>query len=783
MMVLFNGELEKTPFKEYALLGKDGSKIPCEASASLLRDGTGNVVGLISVERDLRERKKTESNLQESESLLRQAEKLAGIGSWQWNLRTNTFVMSEGMSLLYGTEGKEFAHLKDIVETLIHPDDREEVYRAAEGMVVEGFGETLIYRVIRPDGEVRWINATIPEVRRFGEDGKPEIVFGAVQDVTEHKQAEQQLREREERWKLFSESATDVFTIWDSKLNLIDNSERSIQTFYPPGTRIDDLMGKNMLEFMPDEEKTGRYRDYLNVIKTGKPYFADDVVPHHKFGDKQFSIKAFKVGEGLGTIVTDITEHKRAERQLQESEERLRAFMDSSTDVYTIWDSQLRLVDVSDKGVKAFLPGKTREEQIGKHISEIVPEVMETGRYEEFLNVIETGKPFQVEEAIIHPRFALRNISINAFKVQDGMGQVVRDVTQRVQAEQKLKENEERLRFFMESATDVFNIWDSNLNLVYTAEKGLKEFFPPGTKKEDILGKNLSEIVPDIKKTGRYDEYLKVIETGKPFTAEDIVPDARFGDRHISIKAFKSGSDMGQVVTDITRQRQAEEQLQNYAERLRAMTKQLSELEEYERRYIAGELHDNVGQNLTVLGINFSRAKVLLNDGKIEEVQSILDDSQMLVEQTTEAIRNIMANLRPPVLEDYGLLAALRWHGDRFASRTEIAITVQGEEPDPRLGIDAEIVLFRIAQEALINIAKHAKAKKVTVKYNAWDGKIYLVITDDGIGFNIAAMSESVQHSGWGMVMMSERAQSIGGLLDIKSRPGGGTQIVVEVLR
>jgi PAS domain S-box-containing protein len=194
MMVLFNGELEKTPFKEYALLGKDGSKIPCEASASLLRDGDGNIVGLISVERDLRERKKTESYLQESESLLRQAEKLAGIGSWQWSLRTNKFVMSEGMSLLYGTEGKEFAHLKDIVETLIHPDDREEVYRAAEGMVVEGFGETLIYRVIRPDGEVRWINATIPEVRRFGEDGKPEIVFGAVQDVTEHKQAEQQLR-------------------------------------------------------------------------------------------------------------------------------------------------------------------------------------------------------------------------------------------------------------------------------------------------------------------------------------------------------------------------------------------------------------------------------------------------------------------------------------------------------------------------------------------------------------------------------------------------------------
>ncbi len=161
-------------------------------------------------------------------------------------------------------------------------------------MVDKGSGETLTYRVIRPDGKVRWINATIPEVRRFGEDGKPEIMVGAVQDITRaQSEAEQQLREREERWKLFSESATDVFTIWDSKLNLIDNSEKGIQTFFAPGTKKADLIGKNMLEFLPDEEKTGRYHDYLNVIKTGKPYFADDVVPHHKFGDRHVSIKGF----------------------------------------------------------------------------------------------------------------------------------------------------------------------------------------------------------------------------------------------------------------------------------------------------------------------------------------------------------------------------------------------------------------------------------------------------------------------------------------------------------
>ncbi|MBE9550741.1 MAG: PAS domain S-box protein, partial [Proteobacteria bacterium] len=911
MMVLFNGEVEQTPGTEYALIAKDGSEIPCEASASLLRDGAGNVVGLISVERDLTghkkaerilreseehyrmlvetsphgiqendtsglinfcnkahheisgyaegelkgkyiwdllatnhekeelqayfaklvseqplpvpyftrnctkdgrivdvqvdwnyrydaqgqllgfvsiitditERIRAEQQLQESEDLLKQAEKLAGIGSWQWDLHNNTFILSDGMRLLYGTEGKGLTNFKDIVETLIHPDDREEVYKAAEGVVDEGSGKTLTYRVIRPDGEVRWMNATIPEVRSFGKDGKPEIMVGAVQDITERKQDEQQLREHEEQWKLFSESATDIFTIWDSKLYLIDNSEKGIQTFFAPGTKKEDILGKNMTELAPGIRDTGRYDAYLKVLETGKPYFTDGIVRHRKFGDMQVSIKAFKVGEGLGTIVTDITEQRQAQYQLQESEERLRAFMDSSTDIYCIFDSQLRLMDVSDKGVKAFLPDKSKEDQIGKHIAEIVPEVMETGRYEEYLKVIETGEPFQVEEVIIHPRFARRHIAIKAIKVQNGMGMIFTDITERIKAEQKSKENEERLRSFMESATDIFNIWDANLDLVYTPEKGVREYFPPGTKKEDILGRNLSEIAPDTEKTGRYDEYLKVLETGKPFLSEDVIPNKIFGDRHMFIKAFRSGNDMGQVITDITKQKQADEQIRNYSERVRAMTKQMSGLEESERRHIARELHDNVGQNLTVLGINFSMAKAQMTEAKIEEVQSILDDSQGVVEQTTEAIRDIMANLRPPVLEDYGLLAALRWYGDRFASRTGIAINVQGEEPDPRLGIDLEIVLFRIAQEALTNIAKHAKAKNVTVKYNACDGKIQLVITDDGLGFNVADISASAKNRGWGMVTMSERAQSIGGSLHVVSRPGGGTQIVVEVVR
>jgi PAS domain S-box-containing protein len=555
------------------------------------------------------------------------------------------------------------------------------------------------------------------------------------------------------------------------------------------GYEAGELIGKYIWDLLAIDDQKEELKAYFATLVSEQPlpvpYSGQNRTKDGRIVDVQvdWNYRYDVQGQLVGfvSIITDITERKRAEEMVRESEARLRAFMEASTDIYSIFDSQLRLIDVSDRGVKAFLPDKTREEQIGKHISEIVPEVMETGRYEEFLKVIKTGKPFSVDEAIIHPRYAIRHISIKAFKVQDGMGQVVTDITERVEAEKKLKENEERLRSFMESATDVLNIWNSNLDLVYTSEKGVKEFFPPGTKKEDILGKNILELSPGIRETGRYDEYLKVLETGKPFFAEDIIPSSTFGKRYLTQRAFKTGDGLGMITTDNTERHKADEQLRIYAERIRAMAKQLSEMEESQRRNMARELHDTVGQNLTVLGINFSRAKVQIGKAKIEKVQSILDDSQHLLEQITESIRNVMADLRPPVLEDYGLLAALRWYGNLFSIRNQISTIVQGKEPAPRLDSNVEIVLFRIAQEALTNIAKHAKASNVTMNFDTKGGRQQLVITDDGTGFDAGELSKYKEQTSWGLVTMSERAQSIGGSFSIESCLGGGTKVVVEV--
>jgi signal transduction histidine kinase len=234
-------------------------------------------------------------------------------------------------------------------------------------------------------------------------------------------------------------------------------------------------------------------------------------------------------------------------------------------------------------------------------------------------------------------------------------------------------------------------------------------------------------------------------------------------------------------IRDITERKRAEETLHQYAERIRALAAKQAEVTEAERQRLARELHDQVGQNLTALSINLNIVRTQMPEEAAAQVCSRLDDSLSLVEQTTERIRDVMADLRPPMLDDYGLVAALHWYGEQFAWRTDIAVAVEGEEPAPRLAARVENALFRIAQEALTNVAKHAQATQVTVTTEAVSGTLRLVVADDGIGFDQAHLAESDGGLGWGLLTMAERAEAVGGRCRVESDPGQGTQVIVEV--
>ena len=239
------------------------------------------------------------------------------------------------------------------------------------------------------------------------------------------------------------------------------------------------------------------------------------------------------------------------------------------------------------------------------------------------------------------------------------------------------------------------------------------------------------------------------------------------------------GSQIG-IAIDNTRLYEA---VRLHHEQLRDLTYRLGEVEESERRELARELHDKVGQNLTALGISLNILKAQLSHDEPGQVRSRIDDCLDLVSETTAHIRDVMVELRPSVLDDYGLLSALRWFGAQFSSRTNIQVKVEGDENKDRLGISIENAFFRIAQEALTNVAKHAEASQVTILLDAEDGYCRMTISDNGKGFNKDKSSVKSNAGAWGLLAMHERALRAGGRFQIESDTGKGTKVVVEVDR
>ncbi len=231
-------------------------------------------------------------------------------------------------------------------------------------------------------------------------------------------------------------------------------------------------------------------------------------------------------------------------------------------------------------------------------------------------------------------------------------------------------------------------------------------------------------------------------------------------------------------ISDITERVQAEDKLRQCGEELRMLTLRLAEAEETERHRLARELHDQVGQSLAVLSFNLNIVKGELLENFSKEVAAGMDASIHMVAEVTQGIRNVMDDLRPSVLDDYGLFAALNWYADRYSDQTGVAAQVQGADLQGRLPANVENALFRITQEALTNVSRHASAKKVIILLTDEKDTFSLQIQDDGEGF---VLERSDGRRGWGLINMRERAEVLGASLEIESDLGHGTTITVLI--
>ncbi len=225
--------------------------------------------------------------------------------------------------------------------------------------------------------------------------------------------------------------------------------------------------------------------------------------------------------------------------------------------------------------------------------------------------------------------------------------------------------------------------------------------------------------------------------------------------------------------------------LKQQQEQLRALSNILAETEDAERRQLARELHDQVGQNLSVLSLNLNIAKLQMPETAPEVVHSCLENSMSLVREVARRARDVMVDLRAPVLDDYGLAAALKWYSERFTAWSGVEVAVHSATDTLRLNAMMENTLFHIAREALANVAKHAQAAQVVITVEITEKNVRLMIVDDGIGFDsaIPPRRHNDDREGWGLLSMSERAAALGGTCRCISHSGQGTQVIVEVPR
>jgi len=401
------------------------------------------------------------------------------------------------------------------------------------------------------------------------------------------------------------------------------------------------------------------------------------------------------------------------------------------------------------------------------------------------------GKPCEYEMRLRRADGEYRWFLIRTVPLRDKQGNIVKwygtsvDIEDRKRAEDALRESE----FDLAAAQRVAQLgsWalDTSTNAVRWSEELYRIFDVEKTAFDGTQENFLSRVHPD-DRTRVLQAKAAARSIGEPFEVEYRIQMRNGQLKHIREIGYARTDCAGAVSSlfgtaqDITERKQTENALRASAFQLQALSRRLVELQESERKELARELHDRIGQNLTALNINLKILGAALSSQASEDLRARLADSETLIETTTAAIGDVVSELRPPMLDDHGLVPALGWYSRQFSARTGISVAVRGLQSDERPAPEMEIALFRIAQEALNNVVKHARASRVEITLERSGSEYMMSVQDDGVGFN-AVEEHTAWRPGLGMVTMRERAQAVGGRFEIHALSVSGTRLTVRV--
>lgn len=478
-----------------------------------------------------------------------------------------------------------------------------------------------------------------------------------------------------------------------------------------------------------------------------------------------FAIYLSKMPARLQKLVTAQTE------ELERNEKRNKAIINALPDMYFVMDKNGTYLDFSTpRGFDKV----TKEDLVSKHLGDVLPETLAAEAMIYLQKAISSGEvlthSFQIKGQNETRSFEARYVA----QTRNEVLVLVRDTTDARIAEEKLRESELKYRTLVEQASDGIFISDFRGNFMIVNPAGCRMC---QYTEQELNTMRIHDLAVQSETAAMPFKFAEILE-GKTTSSERklVRKDKSVIDVEITAKIIAPDRFLC-FIRDITERKKVERELIRSRENLRELSNHIENIREEERLHIAREIHDELGQQLTVLKMDVSRLDKKLTEAN-NELESETGRILQLINKMVDTVRKISSELRPGMLDDLGLVEALDWYchdfGKRFGMKTNFISNIQDEAFTKKLAIG----LFRIFQESLTNVARHAEATKVDVTFIEQDDQLVLLIEDNGKGFDPLALREKKT---LGIMGMQERAMMINGLYHVNSTPGRGTIIEVTV--
>jgi PAS domain S-box-containing protein len=811
---------------EFEMVFPDG-RVKCLSGRAVpLKDASGTVTGVIASFADITERKQEEEVLRRAHDELEQRirertaqlaelntaledqlaeRRRAESGRRESNERLRAILdNSPGLMFIKDLQGR-YLHVNRQFERTFHitceeiagkrdddvfPPEQAAAFRANDLKVLEA-GAPLEFEevALHDDGPHTSIVFKFPLSKR---DGKPYALCGITTDITNRKRMEEALREAEEKYhSIFDNAVEGIFQStpggrylsanpalarmygYDSPEDLI-NSVRDIahEVYVNPECRTEFT---RLLE----QRRVLRGVEYEVYRKDGSTIWISESA--RAVSDERGQIQYYE-----GTV-EDITERKRAE----EAHTRLGAIVECSYDA---------VISVADGCITSWNPaaerlwGYSAEETLGKPVNLLVPPPR-AGELKRILELVLQGERLHdIETEGLRKDGQMVTVSLTVFPVKNmagsiaGASAIVRDVTEVKRAEQeRQKLVNDRLLLLESTGEGIYGI-DLQGRCTFMNRAAAKML---GYRPEEVLGEPMHDLVHHSRPDGsRFpSEECRIYQSfrsGQGCQVDEEVlwrkDGTAFPAQYSSFPIVEDETIVGAVVTfiDITERRRSEGQLQRTLSELRTLSRRLDVVREEERTRIARELHDELGVRLTCLKLDLTRLQSLIGEPlflreKMEEkVRSMTGE----VDSTIVSIQRLVAELRPGILDDLGLVAAIEWQCQDFERRSGTRCFCEAPQELIRLDRAHATAAFRICQEALMNVARHSEATCVGVLVEQVNGELLLEIQDDGRGIPADKLTDSAS---LGLLGMRERARSLGGQVEIAGSPGKGTTVTLRL--